>query len=63
MAKAKIKRNQKKCERYRATVGKPRGPGVKGNKRGKGWVRMDQAKKPKVEKPKAEKPKAKGAKK
>lgn len=34
----KAKRNQKKCERYRATVGKPRGPGVKGNKSGKGFV-------------------------
>lgn len=31
----KIGRNKAKCERYRARVGKPRGPGVKGNKRGK----------------------------
>jgi len=29
-------RNRVKCERYRRRVGKPRGPGVAGNKRGKG---------------------------
>lgn len=28
-------RNKAKCERYRAQVGKPRGPGEKGNKAGK----------------------------
>lgn len=28
-------RNKVKCERYRRRVGKPRGPGVPGNKSGK----------------------------
>lgn len=31
----KYGRNKEKCKRYRARVGKPRGPGVKGNKAGK----------------------------
>jgi hypothetical protein len=34
----KAGRNKVKCERYRARVGKPRGPGVKGNKSGKNKV-------------------------
>lgn len=31
----KYGRKKKKCEQYRAKVGKPRGRGVSGNKRGK----------------------------
>lgn len=31
----KIGRNKLKCERYRREIGKPRGPGVPGNKSGK----------------------------
>lgn len=31
----KIGRNKTSCERYRQRVGKPRGPGVPGNKSGK----------------------------
>lgn len=31
----KYGRNDAKCERYRQRVGKPRGPGVPGNKSGK----------------------------
>jgi hypothetical protein len=31
----KYGRNEVKCERYRQRVGKPRGPGVPGNKSGK----------------------------
>lgn len=31
----KIDRNKVKCANYRARVGKPRGPGVSGNKSGK----------------------------
>lgn len=31
----KYGRNRKKCERYRRRVGKPRGPGIPGNKAGK----------------------------
>lgn len=27
-------RNKKKCEKYRALIGKPNGPGVSGNKSG-----------------------------
>lgn len=38
MAHTKIKRNQKKCEQYRARIGKPRGPGKKGNKSGKNFT-------------------------
>lgn len=30
----KIGRNKVKCERYRARIGKPRGPGIPGNKAG-----------------------------
>lgn len=30
----KIGRNKRKCERYRARVGKPNGPGKPGNKSG-----------------------------
>jgi len=32
----KFGRNRLKCAAYRRRVGKPRGPGVEGNKRGKG---------------------------
>jgi hypothetical protein len=32
---AKIGRNRDKCAEYRRRVGKPRGPGVPGNKSGK----------------------------
>jgi hypothetical protein len=32
---AKYGRNKIKCEEYRRRVGKPRGPGVAGNKAGK----------------------------
>ena len=31
----KYGRNQSKCQAYRSRVGKPRGPGVPGNKAGK----------------------------
>jgi hypothetical protein len=31
----KYGRNRKKCEEYRRRTGKPRGPGVPGNKSGK----------------------------
>lgn len=31
----KYGRNKVKCERYRQRIGKPRGPGVPGNKAGK----------------------------
>ena len=31
----KIGRNKAKCESYRRRIGKPRGPGVPGNKSGK----------------------------
>ena len=34
----KAKRNEKKCKAYRAKIGKPRGPGVAGNKSGKGYA-------------------------
>jgi hypothetical protein len=32
----KIGRNKVKCENYRRFIGKPRGPGVPGNKSGRG---------------------------
>lgn len=32
----KVGRNKDKCAEYRRRVGKPRGPGVPGNKSGKG---------------------------
>jgi hypothetical protein len=32
---SKYGRNRAECERYRQRVGKPRGPGVPGNKAGK----------------------------
>ena len=35
----KIGRNKDKCARYRARVGKPRGPGVEGCKSGKNATR------------------------
>lgn len=35
----KIGRNKRKCERYRARVGKPLGKGVEGNKSGMNKVR------------------------
>lgn len=35
----KTGRNRKKCERYRARVGKPRGPGKPGNKAGRNKIR------------------------
>lgn len=35
---AKHGRNEKKCAEYRRRVGKPRGPGVPGNKSGKNRV-------------------------
>ncbi len=34
----KIGRNKVKCERYRARVGKPNGPGKPGNKAGKNKI-------------------------
>lgn len=34
----KYGRNRAKCERYRQRVGKPRGPGVPGNKRGRNKI-------------------------
>lgn len=34
---SKIGRNVDKCKRYRAAIGKPRGPGKTGNKSGKGY--------------------------
>jgi len=34
-ASRKYGRNEAKCKRYRLRVGKPRGPGVPGNKSGK----------------------------
>ncbi len=32
---SKVGRNKVKCERYRREIGKPRGPGVPGNKSGR----------------------------
>lgn len=40
---SKHKRNEKKCQAYRAKVGKPRGPSVAGNKSGKGFVPVSRA--------------------
>ena len=34
---AKYLRNKDKCKAYRSRKGKPRGPGVSGNKSGKNW--------------------------
>lgn len=31
----KVGRNKRKCERYRALIGRPNGPGKSGNKSGK----------------------------
>lgn len=36
----KIGRNKLKCDKYRARVGKPNGPGKPGNKAGRGHVRV-----------------------
>ncbi len=64
MAKSKIKRNERKCKVYRMNVGKPRGPGLSGNKSGKGWNKIAAAKKAKPAEEKAEaKPKKKEKKK
>ncbi len=35
---SKYGRNRAKCARYRAKIGKPLGPGVEGNKAGRGKV-------------------------